>query len=135
MSFIDIFDRSLTTSHHPIGSKSGRAKSLEAIEGEILREKADALRRAGERLEEALNGLNGVRRAIDRIEECLRDHTSPAEEAASRRKAHADLAGRLAAARDRAYGAHRDLIIQREAVGLRSHLDVERCYKIVERLR
>ena len=122
-------------SQQPIRSKSGRAESLEAIEGEILREKADALRRAGERLEEALNGLDNVRRAIDRIEECLRDRTSPVENVASLREAHAGLAGRLAAVRDRAYGAHRDLIIQREAVGLRSHLDVERCYRIVERLR
>jgi hypothetical protein len=135
MSFIDIFDRSLTTSHQPIRSKSDRAKSLEAIEGEILREKADALRRVGERLEEALDVLDSVREAFDRIEERLRDRTSPTEEAASLRKARADLAGRLAAVRHRAYGAHRDLIIQREAVGLRSHLDVERCYRISERLR
>jgi len=120
--------------HQPIGSKSGRATSLEAIEGEILREKADALRRAGERLEVALDALDNVWRAIGRIEERLRVSSGPAEERESLRKSHADLAGRLAAIRDRAHGAHRDLIIQREAVGLRSHLDVARCYKIVERL-
>jgi len=135
MSFIDIFERSLTTRHRPIRSKVDRAESLQAIEGEILREKAAALRRGGERLEEALDDLESVGRAIGHIEESLRLCVSSAEETASLRKAQADLAGRLSAARDRAHRAHRDLIIQREAVGLRSHLDVERCYGISERLR
>lgn len=89
MSFIDIFERSLTASHRSIG----------------------------------------------RIEEALRDHVSSAEEAASLRKAQADLAVGRVVARDRARRAHRDLIIQQEAVGLRGHLDVERCYQISERLR
>jgi hypothetical protein len=132
MGFVDFFERPSTTSPQPAGSKSGRARCLEAIEGEILREKADALRRAGERLEEALAGLNGEKRAVERIEACLRDGANAAEQAAPRQKAPAELAERLAAARQRADAARRNLIIQREAIGLRSHDDVDRYYAFVE---
>ncbi len=135
MSFIEILERSLTTSHRPLRSKTDRGKGLEAIEGEIVLEKAAVLRRAGERLEEALDDLERVRRALVRIEERLRECMRPAEETATLRNAHADLAGRVLVVRDRVHRAHRDLVIQREAVGLSSHLDVERCYKISERLR
>ena len=44
------------------------------------------------------------------------------------------LAPRLLVLRDRADLAYQYLIIQREAVGVRSHLDVERSYRVSERL-
>jgi hypothetical protein len=40
----------------------------------------------------------------------------------------------LGVLRERADLAHQFLIIQREAVGVRHHADVERCYRITERL-
>jgi hypothetical protein len=80
-------------------------------EEEILREKASALGRAGERLEQALVEAAALGAALD------------AERDPARRPA------RLAeyeAARRRADSARLMLIIQREAVGLRQHRDVER---------
>ena len=58
-----------------------RAHALQEIEAEIRQEKAETLRRAGERLEDALNALESAREA-----------------------------------------------------GVRSHLDVERSYRVLERL-
>jgi hypothetical protein len=46
-----------------------------------------------------------------------------------------DLAARRGILCDRARLAYVYLIIQREAVGMRNHLDVERCYRISERVR
>jgi predicted nuclease with TOPRIM domain len=108
--------------------------ALQTIEAEIRREKAEALGRAVERLEQALNDLEGVNEMIARIEGCLRDSSSLPEETATLRQAHANLKARLAVLRDRARLAHEYLLIQREAVGVRSHLDVERCYRVSERL-
>ena len=90
--------------------------ALQAIGSEIRQEKAETLRRAGERLEDALNALESARAAIGGMEACEQ------------------LAARLAVCRDRAHLAYQYLIIQREAVGVRSHLDVERSYRVSERL-
>jgi hypothetical protein len=92
------------------------ADALQAIEAEIRREKAEALGRAGERLEDALNALESARASFAEIE------------------AREQLAARLAVCRDRAHLAYQYLIIQREAVGVRSHLDVERSCRVSERL-
>jgi hypothetical protein len=108
--------------------------ALQAIEAEIRREKAEALGRAGERLEDALNALESARASIAEIEARLRHGTNPPEEAASLREAHEQLPARLAVCRDLAHLAYHHLIIQRETVGVRSHLDVERCYRVSERL-
>lgn len=101
----------------PSLSLRGRAHALQEIEAEIRQEKAETLRRAGERLEDALNALESARAAIGGIE------------------AREQLAARLAVCRDLAHLAYQYLIIQREAVGVRSHLDVERSYRVSERLR
>lgn len=111
------------------------ADGLQAIEAEILREKAEALGRTGLRLEEALDALEKTRQTIDGIELHLRHCMGPAEETASLREAYSTLTGRVAILRERAYQAYQFLIIHREAVGLRNHLEVERRYKILERLR
>ena len=65
----------------PSLSLRSRAHALQEIEAEIRQEKAETLRRAGERLEDALNALESAREA-----------------------------------------------------GVRSHLDVERSYRVLERL-
>ncbi|MCI0408770.1 MAG: hypothetical protein L0191_09435, partial [Acidobacteria bacterium] len=69
---------------------------MQAIEAEIVREQAEALGRAGERLEEALNELESVRQAIALMEARLRDSRACPEEGSSLQKAHSNLAGRLA---------------------------------------
>jgi hypothetical protein len=78
-----------------------RGEGMRRVENEIQAEKAAALGRAGERLEAALAELRNLERAlIDTPDESLR--------AAYR------------AARERARTARLYLLIQREAVGLRS---------------
>lgn len=65
-----------------------RTDGLQAIEAEILREKAEALGRTGLRLEEALDALEKTRETIDGIELRLRHCMSSAEETASLREAY-----------------------------------------------
>jgi len=108
--------------------------AFQAIETEILREKAEAVGRAGEPLEDALKTVEGARGAIGGIDSRLRDETGSAEEAALLQEAREKLAARLLLLRDRAHLAYQYLIIQREAVAVRYHLDVERCYQVSERL-
>lgn len=111
------------------------ADGLPAIEAEILREKAEALGRTGLRLEEALDALEKMRETIDGIELRLRHCMGSAEETASLREAYSTLTVHVTILRERAYQAYQFLIIHREAVGLRNHLEVERRYKTLERLR
>jgi hypothetical protein len=115
--FIDMDEKYPVNSStlHSIFLRS-RADALQAIEAEIRREKAEALGRAGERLEDALNALESAWASFAEIE------------------AREQLAARLAVCRDLAHLAYQYLIIQREAVGVRSHLDVERSYRVSERL-
>jgi hypothetical protein len=87
-----------------------RRPGLERIDEEIVKEKAAALGRAGERLEEALALVATLGRALD------------AEVDAGRR---AGLLAEYEDARRRAAQARTMLLIQREAIGLRHHRDVE----------
>ena len=48
-------------------ARRSRADDLQAVEAEIRREKAEVLGRAGERLEQALNDLESVRRISERL--------------------------------------------------------------------
>ncbi len=111
-----------------------QAGRLQPVEAEILQEKAEALGRAGQRLEEALAAMEQVRGAIERIEFRLQQCSDPAE-TASLREAHSHLTARYGVLRDTALQAYQFLVIHREAVGARNHLEVERCYNISERLR
>jgi hypothetical protein len=90
-----------------------RGEGLERIEEEIVKEKAAVLGRAGERLEAALAASAALGRALDA-------ETDPARRAA--------LLADYAEARRRAIHARTLLLIQREAVGLRHHRDVDRQY-------
>jgi hypothetical protein len=89
---------------------SQREEALHRTEQEILAEKAATLGRAGERLEAALRLVTERRLALDRASGGV------AREAA--------LAS-YRQARARALEARRTLIIQREAIGLRSHRIVD----------
>jgi hypothetical protein len=85
---------------------SSRGEGLRRIEGEIAREKAAALGRAGERLDAALATLEALAREAE-----------AATDDARRREIRA--AYRLARAQARVARLH--LVIQREALGLRTH--------------
>jgi len=82
----------------------------ERIRAEIAREKAAALGRAGERLEQALAVVAGLARRL-----------AASRDAAAR----ARLLGEYDDARARALHARLALVIQREAVGLRQHRAVD----------
>ncbi|HET7342243.1 MAG TPA: hypothetical protein VFL90_12350 [Methylomirabilota bacterium] len=90
-----------------------RREGLAKVEEEIRREKAAALGRAGERLEAALAATDALGRALD------------AESDPGRRAA---LLEDYEAARRRASHARTMLLIQREAIGLRQHRDVDRTF-------
>jgi hypothetical protein len=85
-------------------------EGLRRVEREIVGEKAAALGRAGERLDAALAQLSAVTQALAGCE----DETRLAE-----------LRGEYRTARERARTARLHLLIQREAVGLRSHRVVD----------
>jgi hypothetical protein len=89
---------------------SGRGKGIRRIQEEIAGEKAAALGRAGERLEQTLAEVRAAAAAL----EAARDD-------ADRER----LADTYAAARRRALDARLALLIQREALGLRRHTTVD----------
>jgi hypothetical protein len=89
---------------------STRGESLRRVESEITGEKAAALGRAGERLEEALAALEAVTRAFAGTDDEAR---------------RAGLREAYRAARARVRIARLHLVIQREALGLRSHRMVD----------
>jgi hypothetical protein len=91
----------------------GRGEGLHRVEGEIVGEKAAALGRAGERLEEALAGLQAVARALE---------SAPDE------PRRAELRASYEMARARVRTARLHLVIQREALGLRSHRVVDQLF-------
>ena len=87
-----------------------RGEGLRHVEGEIVHEKATALGRAGERLEEALAALEAIGRAFLATDDAARQ---------------AELREAYRHALSRARTARLHLLIQREAVGLRSHRVVD----------
>jgi hypothetical protein len=88
-----------------------RREGLERLEREIVQEKAAALGRAGERLESALATARALGEALDVEQE-------PARRAALLRE--------YETTRRQAATARLMLLIQREAIGLRHHRDVDR---------
>lgn len=90
-----------------------RAETHRRIEEEIRREKAAALGRAGERLEEALREADDLGHRLDAA-------TGPAE--------RARLWDEYERARTRARLARHALVIQREAIGLRNHRAVDQLF-------
>jgi hypothetical protein len=92
---------------------TNRHQGLERVDEEILAEKAAALGRAGERLEQALAEVTRLAAALD---------------AATELQARQRLSGQYEEARARAARARLGLMIQREAVGLRHHRIVDQQY-------
>jgi hypothetical protein len=87
-----------------------RGEGLRRLESEIVGEKAAALGRAGERLDAALADLNAIVQALaDTHDEARR----------------AELGAAYHAAREQVRTARLHLLIQREALGLRSHRVVD----------
>jgi hypothetical protein len=88
-----------------------RRAGLERTEKEIVQEKAATLGRAGERLDAALASARALAEALDGEPDPIR---------------RAALLQEYETARRRAATARLMLVIQREAIGLRHHRDVER---------
>ena len=100
--------------------------SIEAIEAEIQKERAEALGRAGERLEEALSVLQALRPGLEEVGGNPHGGSRDLEAGGGAR-------GDAKRARYREWHARvlelrHFLIIQREAIGLRRHDDVDRHY-------
>ena len=89
---------------------SGREEALQRTEKEIIAEKAATLGRAGERLETALALVAERRQALAQAPDG---------------RARDEALARYRQARARALDARRTLIIQREAIGLRTHRVVD----------
>lgn len=87
-----------------------RREGFEKLEQELVKEKAAALGRAGERLEAALDEVRALGVALD------------AERDGRRR---GELLREYEATRRRAAAARLMLLVQREAIGLRGHRDVD----------
>jgi hypothetical protein len=95
-----------------------RETAHQRIEQEILKEKSEALGRAGERLELLLAELRAVDSALDAV-----DGSGSADTVAELERRHATL-------RDRALEARRYLMIQREAIGFRRHSVVTELFPV-----
>ena len=90
-----------------------RREGFERLEQEIVKEKAAALGRTGERLEAALDEVAALGRALD-------TETDPTRRAA--------LLRQYGSARDQAALARTMLLVQREAIGLRHHRVVDQLF-------
>jgi hypothetical protein len=100
--------------------------AFEQVESEIRREKAETLGRAGERLEQTLREIEVFRQQLlglagKRLDPSFEDRDRLAREIAQKLAEHARLC-------EQARRLRYTLIIQREAVGLRRHEDVDRQY-------
>jgi hypothetical protein len=103
-----------------------RKAAINTIEVEIQQERADALGRAGERLEEALRVLWALRREFEGMGGDLHAGTRDREPGGR-------VLGEASTSRYRMWHARvvelrHFLIIQREAIGFRRHDDVDRYY-------
>ncbi len=101
-------------------------EAVARVQAEIQREKAEALGRAGGRLEDALRALRILRDEVAALETGRASPADPvaAGEAAERRRAD------YAALRQQARLYQHYLIVQREALGFRKHADVDRLYPL-----
>jgi len=99
---------------------------IEQVEAEIRKEKAETLGRAGERLEQALLEVEGIRRAI--LSLAGKPHGPSVEDQDRQRRELAEKLAEHARLCEQAKRLRHTLIIQREAVGLWRHEDVDRQY-------
>jgi uncharacterized protein (UPF0335 family) len=102
-------------------------EQFDKLQEEIQREKAEALGRAGERLEEAIRKLAELRDSIEALRGELQGATFDRD---ALTQAVALLVQEYNTLREKAVTFYRYLIIQREAVGLFDHRDVDRLYRL-----
>jgi hypothetical protein len=108
-----------------------REEAWRRVEGEIFEAKAQALGRVGERLDLLLERLREVDRRLDVLaDRPSRGDALDGEATRGRVRHELDVRTRL---RDEAARLVRDLIIQREAIGLRFHAPVRERYPIPPR--
>jgi hypothetical protein len=103
-----------------------RKHAYEQVESEIRKEKAEALGRTGERLERTLLEIGEIRRAIHALAGLV-PHAAGMDDD----RTAAEMEGKLAEHARLCEAARQlrlSLIIQREAVGLWRHEDVDRTY-------
>jgi hypothetical protein len=100
--------------------------AFEQIESEIRKEKAETLGRAGDRLQRALVEIERIRREILSLAE--RDTVPTTEDREPLRQQMAERLAEHARLCEEAKRLRHTLIIQREAVGLWRHEDVDRQY-------
>ena len=108
-----------------VAGLEGRANRLAKVERELQQARAEALGRTGERLQGLLDQLAELDRRLDAL-------LGEADGAAGRDSAGPALDARNHL-RDEAARARQQLIIQREAIGLRRQTPVEQCYPVPER--
>lgn len=105
-----------------------RKRGFNDVESEIRKEKAEALGRVGERLERGLQELEAFRRELLGLVLASRQTVRDGEE-----RFPAEIDQKLAEyarLREQAKALRHSLIIQREAVGLSRHEDVDRQYPL-----
>jgi uncharacterized protein (UPF0335 family) len=102
-------------------------EQFEKLQEEIQREKAEALGRAGERLEETIRKLAELAGSIETLRGELQGATFDRDAVT---RAVALLVQEYNTLREKAVTFYRYLIIQREAVGLTDHRDVDRLYRL-----
>jgi transposase len=110
---------------HIGGRPDGPADRLARVERELQQARAEALGRTGERLQTLLDQVA----ALDRQLDAMLAEPGPAS-GASRLASELDARNRL---RDQAMQVRQQLVIQREAVGLRRQAPVEQCYPVPKR--
>ncbi len=106
-------------------------EELASLQEEIQREKAEALGRAGERLEEALRKLAELGENIKTLRGELQGATFDRDSLA---QAVALLVQDYNILKQKTAMYQRYLVIQREAVGLFDHRDVDRLYRLPQPL-
>jgi hypothetical protein len=107
----------------------GRADRLSTVRQEIRQAQAEALGRTGARLEAILGRLASLDRRLDALLAGLVPGDGPAE------RHLAELLEGRDRLRDEAIRARDQLIVQREAIGLRRQAAVEQCYPVPARRR
>ena len=101
-------------------------RDIEGIEAEIRQEKAEALGRTGERLEQILAELAALRKEL--LDLCAAAAASPKTAEGGVFALLREKVGRYTRLREQEREFRHYLVIQREAVGLRRHEDIGRQY-------
>lgn len=103
-------------------------RPIESIEAEIRQGKAEALGRTGERLERMLDELAGLRNEL--LDSSVAVSSSLAAADGEQLAVLHEKTERYTRLREQAQQIRHCLVIQREAVGLRRHEDVDRQYPV-----